>query len=71
MRCLRETLLARVHLDILKMFIPLATKRNCRLAIRAARFGPEADFVSRAVGEKPTTKEFHRREKNEGPLRGQ
>ncbi len=38
----------------------------CRLAIRAAKFRPEADFVSRAVGEKPTTAEFHRREKTRG-----
>jgi hypothetical protein len=42
-----------------------------RLAIRAAKFGPEADFVSRAVGEKPTTKESQWQRKNEGPLRGQ
>jgi hypothetical protein len=46
-------------------------KFDRQLAIRAAKFGPEADFVSGAVGEKRTAKEFDRLEKNEGPLRGQ
>src|ERR1700686_3817880 len=42
-----------------------------RLAIRAARFGPEAEYLPWEVGEKPTAREFHSLKKNEGPLRGQ
>ena len=37
-----------------------------RLAIRAAVFGPEADFAARAVGELPTTWKFRRVEKTRG-----
>jgi hypothetical protein len=48
---------------------------RCRLAIRAAKFGPEADFLSRAVGEDPTPLESQRqrkkRENFEGALREQ
>jgi hypothetical protein len=42
-----------------------------RLAIRAARFGPEAECLPWEVGEKTTAREFHSLKKNEGPLRGQ
>ncbi len=40
--------------------------RSGWIAIRAARFGPEADFVSRGVGEKPTTKGISMAEKKRG-----
>ena len=41
--------------------------RGCRrLAIRAAGFGPEADFATRAVGELPTAWKFRRVEKTRG-----
>lgn len=49
----------------------LLEKFGSRFAIRAAKFGPEADFVSRAVGEKSTAKESQSQRRNEGPLRGQ
>ena len=42
-----------------------------RLAIRAAEFGPEADFVLRALGGKPMPKKFSLTRKKRGPLRGQ
>jgi hypothetical protein len=42
-----------------------------RLAIRAARFGPEADVLVRGVGKKATAKESLGIRKNGGPLRGQ
>jgi hypothetical protein len=45
--------------------------RVCRLAIRAARLVLEADFPFRAVGEKNTSVEFRKVEKNEGALREQ
>jgi hypothetical protein len=40
-------------------------------AIHAAKFGPEADLVARAVGEKPTPREFQIARRNEGPLSDQ
>lgn len=37
-----------------------------RLAIRAARFGPEAECLPWEVGEKPTAREFHSLKKTRG-----
>jgi hypothetical protein len=41
-----------------------------RLAIRAAKFGPEADFLLRAVGGDPTPVESLRQRKKRGIFEG-
>jgi len=49
----------------------LGSRREGRLAIRAARFVCEADFPRRAGGEQPKPEEFGKFEKNERALREQ
>jgi hypothetical protein len=59
-----------LHFHVATLMARNLPRFNRRLAIRVARFGPEAECLPWEVGEKPTAREFHSLKKKRGAIEG-